>query len=210
MVAGRIGGTKCTIQRPMNEFESLEKELKSLTPRKPSSELTERIEKGLGDAGNLAIRRLPEEIKPSSPSNSSTLIWLPWVGLGMVATLAIFFLGANLLDYGTSLSPEMVDEEIPFSTVSNTEDPESPIHGVSVVELEQQSGVPVDGWMPTFQERLLDRIDEGVISRPGGLPARKVRMHYLDEILWQHPASDTRILSTNPRQEIILIDLDLY
>jgi hypothetical protein len=70
--------------------------------------------------------------------------------------------------------------------------------------------MPVGGWMPSFQERLVDRIDEGVVSRPGGSPARQVRMHYLDEILWQHPATDTRILSTNPRQEIILIDLDLY
>jgi hypothetical protein len=35
-------------------------------------------------------------------------------------------------------------------------------------------------------------------------------MHYLDEILWQHPATNQRIISTQPRQEIIFIDLDLY
>ena len=61
-----------------------------------------------------------------------------------------------------------------------------------------------------FQERLLDRIDEGVVSRPSGTPARQVRMQYLDQILWQHPATETRMISTKPRQEIILIDLDLY
>jgi hypothetical protein len=194
----------------MNEFEALERELKSLTPRQPSAELTDRIEHGLGDAGNLAIRRLPEEIKSDRPSSSFSLIWLPWVGLGMVATLTIFFLGANLLDYGASINPEIDSDDIPFSPGLHAEDPESPIHGVSVAELEQQSGMPVGGWMPSFQERLIERIDEGVISRPGGLPARQVRMHYLDEILWQHPATKTRILSTNPRQEIILIDLDLY
>jgi hypothetical protein len=79
-----------------------------------------------------------------------------------------------------------------------------------VAELEAQSGMPVGGWMPTFQEKLINRVDEGVISRPGSLPARQVRMHYLDEILWQHPATNHRIISTQPRQEIIFIDLDLY
>ena len=70
--------------------------------------------------------------------------------------------------------------------------------------------MPVGGWTPIFNKKLLDRIDEGVVSRPSGLTARQVRMRYLDEILWQHPATETRILSTQPRQEIILIDLDLY
>ncbi len=70
--------------------------------------------------------------------------------------------------------------------------------------------MPVGGGTPIFNKKLLDRIDEGVVSRPSGLPARQVRMRYLDEILWQHPATDTQMLSTQPRQEIILIDLDLY
>ena len=43
--------------------------------------------------------------------------------------------------------------------VSLDEDPESPIHGVSTAELEAQSGMPVGGWLPTFQERLLDWIE---------------------------------------------------
>ena len=190
----------------MNDFESIEKELKSLTPKSPTSKLTERIEQGLGDAGNLAMRRLPEETKPVK----SNLSFFPWLGFGIAASLVITFLSVNFL--GNSENKQFLP--LPLSStspqVSLYEDPESPIHGVSVAELEAQSGMPVGGWLPTFQERLLDRIDEGVISRPGQLPARQVRMHYIDEILWRHPATNKRILSTQPRQEIIFIDLDLY
>lgn len=194
----------------MNEFESIERELKSLTPPNPSDELTNRIEKGLGDAGNLAIRRLPEETNSNSPPKIPPLAWLPWAGWGIAATVTIFFISITFLSDRAGVLPENRADHSPVSLPSLSEDPESPIHGVSVVELERRSGMPVGGWMPSFQERLVDRIDEGVVSKPGGSPARQVRMHYLDEILWQHPATDTRILSTNPRQEIILIDLDLY
>lgn len=194
----------------MNEFESIERELKSLTPTNPSDELTNRIEKGLGDAGNLAIRRLPEETISNSPPKTPFLGWLPWTGWGIAATVTIFFISITFLSDRAGVLPENRADHSPVSLPSLSEDPESPIHGVSVVELERRSGMPVGGWMPSFQERLVDRIDEGVVSKPSGSPARRVRMHYLDEILWQHPATDTRILSTNPRQEIILIDLDLY
>ena len=89
------------------------------------------------------------------------------------------------------------------------EDPESPIHGVSVAELEQMSGMPVGGWTPTFQEQLLDRIDEGVVSAPVvPCPSGKNAIPRSNSLAT--PATETRMISTKPRQEIILIDLDLY
>lgn len=194
----------------MNEFESLEKELKALTPKSPSSQLTDRIEQGLGDAGNLAMRRLPEEMKSGTTPKKSSFAIFPWLGMGIAAILMITSLSVYFLKSweNEKLTPSSIISPTPQVVLN--EDPESPIHGVSVAELEAQSGMPVGGWLPTFQEKLLDRVDEGVISRPGGLPARQVRMHYLDEILWQHPATNQRIISTQPRQEIIFIDLDLY
>ena len=194
----------------MNEFESIEKELKGLTPKAPSSQLTDKVEIALGDAGNLAMRRLPEEVKSSSSEKKSLVVWLPWVGMGIAATLIITSLSVYFIKSGGLPQLPVLTSETEPNAIILAEDPESPIHGVSVAELEQRSGMPVGGWTPIFKEKLLDRIDEGVISRPSGLPARQVRMRYLDEILWQHPATETRILSTQPRQEIILIDLDLY
>lgn len=194
----------------MNDFDSIEKDLKAITPKPTPSSLIEKIETGLGDAGNLAIRRLPEEVEPSTNIQKPKLLWLPWVGMGVAATFIISSLSFYFIKSGAihEIAPVVMEAE--SNPDGLIEDPESPIHGVSVAELEKRSGMPVGGWMPIFKEKFVDRIDEGVVSRPSGVPARQVRMRYLDEILWQHPATETRILSTQPRQEIILIDLDLY
>ena len=194
----------------MNEFDSIEKELKALTPKTPSSHLIAKVESGLGDAGNLAMRRLPEEVKCPTQKQKSNLSWFPFFGMGIAATLILSSLSYYYLKnrgFNDVTSASIQSQPVP--TILE-EDPESPIHGVSVAELERRSGMPVGGWTPIFNKKLLDRIDEGVVSRPSGLPARQVRMRYIDEILWQHPHTEKRILSTQPRQEIILIDLDLY
>jgi hypothetical protein len=194
----------------MNEFDSIEKELKALRPKSPSTHLIAKVESGLGDAGKLAMRRLPEEVKSPTQKQKSNLLWFPIIGMGIAATLIVSSLSYYYLKNG--VLPEVISassQPEPVPTILE-EDPESPIHGVSVAELERRSGMPVGGWTPIFNKKLLDRIDEGVVSRPSGLPARQVRMRYIDEILWQHPHTEKRILSTQPRQEIILIDLDLY
>lgn len=193
----------------MNEFDSIEKELKALRPKSPSSHLIAKVESGLGDAGNLAMRRLPEEVKSPTQKQKSNLLWFPIIGMGIAATLIVSSLSYYYLKNG--VLPEITSASSqPEPVTIIEEDPESPIHGVSVAELERRSGMPVGGWTPIFNKKLLDRIDEGVVSRPSGLPARQVRMRYIDEILWQHPHTEKRILSAQPRQEIILIDLDLY
>ena len=113
--------------------------------------------------------------------------------------------------------PKSPDTTIPesqpsLSTFVSAEDDEaSPLHGVSLQELQAHSGVPTNGWLdPQVQERLIHQVDEGLIRRPGFAPGRQVRYHYLDETLWMHPTSNTRIISTTPRQEVLILELDLY
>ena len=194
----------------MSEFRDIENQLRSLSPKDPPVHLTKRIEQGLGEAGNLAVRRFPEENKASA-DEKKIYDFAPYrFGLGLAASLLFVFIGYQLFNGELTVNQSTDAPNHAKVTFPVIEDPESPIHGVSVAELEQMSGMPVGGWTPIFQERLLDRIDEGVVSRPSGTPARQVRMQYLDQILWQHPATETRMISTKPRQEIILIDLDLY
>ena len=54
----------------MNEFEKLETELKELCPLPPSDAFTARLEKALGDAGNVAMRCLPDQGDDASPVDS--------------------------------------------------------------------------------------------------------------------------------------------
>ena len=194
----------------MNELEEIEKELTGLTPRSPSKDFSSRVENALGEAGSVAMKHLPDPNPTHDRSQLSSSIRF-WIPLGIAAIL-VFFLSISIPSF---LEPE--DSSIFSSTgfvvqpLSMVEDEDSPLHGVTSSELEDLSGVPVEGWLdPKTQERLIRKIDEGIVDRATGLPARQYRYHFIDETLWTHPATETRILSTTPRQEVYLIDLELY
>ena len=111
---------------------------------------------------------------------------------------------ANLLIAESGSTPEA-------SGVGLPEDPNSPLHGISLKELQDVSVMPVSGWIdPQINQRFVRKVDEGVFDRPGGLSARRVRHYFMDETLWSHPGSDLRILSTTPREEVIFIELETY
>ena len=214
----------------MNEFEKLEAELKELRPLPPSDAFTARLEEALGDAGNVAMRCLPDQeddalsedfIKSAEKQVFSSRL-LVYAGLGSlglaVVWAAIFYFSsslvpndsslqndpANLLIAESSLIPGVPDAEL-------REDPDSPLHGISLKELQDVSVMPVSGWIdPQINERFVRKVDEGVFDRPGELPARRVRHYFMDETLWSHPGSDLRILSTTPREEVIFIELETY
>ncbi len=212
----------------MNEFEKLEAELKELRPLQPSEEFTTRLEKALGDAGNVAMRCLPDEESDAYVSDrtasSQAILSFPRLlafagltGLGLAAVWAvIFYVSTSLTSDGPA---ETLSGEAPLLVQSTNQevntalmdDPDSPLHGLSLDEIQDISVMPVSGWLdPQINERFLRVVDEGVFDRPSGLPARRVRHYFMDETLWSHPASDTRILSTTPREEVIFIELDTY
>jgi len=186
------------------------------------------LEDALGDAGNVAMRCMPdeEESRGGNPSKttSSPIISFPRLvaftglaGLGLAAVWAmVFYLSSSLAPTGTEdLVSDLAPEDSPAlaeeSSLAQVEDPDSPLHGLSLEEIQDVSVMPVSGWLdPQMNERFLRVVDEGIFQRPGGLPARRVRHFFMDETLWSHPASDTRILSTTPREEVILIELDTY
>ena len=215
----------------MNEFEKLEEELKGIHPLPPSKEFTGRLEKALGDAGKVAICCLPGEdsskqVQPGRllPGQTGKLVsfhklaaFAGIAGLGLAAVWAIlFYLSSSLLPERPAKSnvPEnsllVQNTDIKLSEPM-TDDPDSPLHGLTLDQIQNTSVMPVSGWLdPQINERLLRMVDEGIFQQPGGLPARRVRHYFRDETLWSHPASDTRILSTTPREEVILIELETY
>lgn len=215
----------------MNEFEKLEAELKELRPLPTSEEFTGRLEKALGDAGKVAMRCLPDEdatdqkrTARSSFGQSARLLSLPRLavfagltGLGLAAAWAVlFYLSSSLVPdsppVSAAVDPSLLSQKTsPEIPVSMSDDPDSPLHGLTLDQIEDISVMPVSGWLdPQINERFLRMVDEGIFEQPGGLPARRVRHYFMDETLWRHPASDTRILSTTPREEVILIELETY
>ena len=190
----------------MKELDDLEEELKALQPKDPTPAFTARVEDALGDSGSVSFRRISSD----SPKRSrSKLYFLIPPALALAASLVWMLSFLPKQTGSLETSPEPVERSSPVAEVM--EDLDSPLHGVSLEELETYSGMPTEGWAdPHVRELLLDRVDEGLIQRPGFSPGRQVRFHYLDETHWMHPASNTRIISTTPRQEVIILDLDLY
>jgi hypothetical protein len=192
------------------DTEDIEKELRSISPVKPSSDIFDRVERALGEAGTVAMCHLPEEPGIEHKGTSPKFMhFLSFVGIAALLVSGIF-ISINLLH---EHSPENnQNTNLLLTQPSNmVEDEDSPIHGLTTEQLEGDSDLPTVGWLDPFTEqRLIMKVDEGVIDRASGIPARQFRYHYLDETLWTHPASETRVLSTTPRQEIYLIDLELY
>ena len=192
----------------MNDFEKLEKELSSLSPRPPTDEFTKQIEDALGEAGSVAMCHLHDQAEHSIAKSSFTkiLVWtLP--GVGIAAAIVFFFYFSQWSSKEIAVKEVEAHAVQPFSMV----DDDSPLHGVSTEQLEDFSGMPMVGWQdPQTEEKFIRRVDEGIVDRATGLPARQYRYHFVDETIWTHPDSETRVLSTTPRQEVYLIDLELY
>jgi len=56
----------------MNEFEKLEAELKGLQPAAPSEQFISRLEDALGDAGNVAMRCMPDKEEGGAHPSKTT------------------------------------------------------------------------------------------------------------------------------------------
>ena len=192
--------------RRMNDLDDLEKELRAIQPKPPTPAFTARWLTLWATQGCFILSNFLTAHLQKSTSKKA-LIYLPPV-LALAASLVwmIFFLPRTVEP--TSVQVNLPEPDLPVAQVN--EDPDSPIHGVSLDELESLSGMPIDGWLdPQVRQRLLDRVEE-VLYNGQGLGLVDKRYHFIDETLWLHPASNTRVISTTPRQEVMIIDLDLY
>jgi hypothetical protein len=143
----------------MSDWEELEKELAGLTPRAPSKDFSKRVEDALGEAGSVAMRHTPDHTPDSDPARTTPSIHL-WIPLGLAALLVFSLYLFN------QFPSELEDGNSPITFLpepsSMVDDEDSPLHGVTSEQLEDLSGVPVDGWLdPSTQERLIRRMDRG-------------------------------------------------
>ena len=203
----------------MNEFEELEKELRSFPPAKPSKAFEARLETALGEPGNLAVRRLPEleeEATTPLPVEKSKIVpflrafAFPVSAVAALVVLALYVAYPVFQKKPSSAVPPSIasEQSLPAKPESVGEGDLSPLHGVSAAEFAAMSE---SGWSdPQVKEILIDVSDEGIIERPGSSPARQYRYRYLDETIWRNPETNTLMRSSVPRQEVVLIGLELY
>ena len=167
----------------MNEFEKLEAELKELRPAEPSQDFTARLEKALGDAGNVAMCCLPDDQETTEDPNSAkgttvagNLISFPrlvgFAGLAGLGLAAVWVMVFYLSSYLAPDAPKIMDKDSPLFAlkekdvlpVAYMEDPDSPLHGLSLDQLQDVSVMPE--WLVESQtnERFLRMVDLGIFQ----------------------------------------------
>ena len=190
-------------------MNDLEKELRLLEPAAPAPGFEARMENSLGEAGNVAVKLVAEvgqEIPLHSADDSGKV-----VSFGF--SRFVFFAGvAAALAFALYLVDPFSSAEVETSptvpSIPETEEDLSPLHGVPLSDLTTFSE---EGWNdPETRKILVDATVEGVIDRPGQAPARRYRYRYLDETIWRHPATNTLIHSSVPREEVVLVGLEPY
>ena len=60
----------------MSDFEDIERELKSLSPKQPSNDFCRRVERALGEAGTVAMCHMPAN---KESSNKSLVTYIPFL-----------------------------------------------------------------------------------------------------------------------------------
>ena len=201
----------------MSDFEQLEKELRAINPSNPSVGFENRLEDALGDSGNLALRRLPdslENLEVEAPEESPVVTTFRLSRILPLAAAAALAVG---LYFAAPFSDEDVppdgnalvgEQPAPVSPIPSAEEELSPLHGVSA---SAYAAMSAEGWIPAdVTEILLKATDEGIVDRPGQSPARRYRYQYLDETVWRNPTTNTLIRASAPREEVVLIGLELY
>ena len=115
----------------MKELGDLEEELKALQPKDPTPAFTARVEDALGDSGSVSFRRISSD----SPKRSGKKLYFfipPALALAASLVWMLSFLPKQTGSLETS--PEPVERSSPIAEV--IDDLDSPLHGVSLEELE--------------------------------------------------------------------------
>ena len=197
----------------MNDLEKLEKELAGLQPDDPTVEFSKKVENALGQAGTVAMCHLNSSSEEKNQKMSGSVVNFPFIPslVGLVAMLLLgFYFSAPLI---LEVFQGNYDEKNGLNNQpsSMVVDIDSPLNGVSLEQLEDYSGLPVNGWQdPSTEERFILRVDEGVVDRVTGSPARQYRYHFIDETIWVNPETNTIIRSSVPREETLLIGLEPF
>ena len=201
----------------MSDLQKLDNELCSIRPVEPPAGFESRLEKALGEPGNVALRCVPETDAVTEPVSSVNagkvvpFILSPLMSIAAVAAVVTFalYFAYPLLDYEAPPNAKSIVAKEESQTVPTMPEVDvSPLHGVSAAAFAALSG---EGWSaPDVKETLLEATDDGIVDRPGQAPARRYLYRYLDETTWRHPDTNTLIRSSVPREEVVLIGMELY
>lgn len=166
-------------------LQELEKELKRLPPRRPSSAVWLNLERELGHE----IKTAPVRVYRTE-TNLVSWKWLGWRAGGMAAGL-IVLAALSLVFFRRSPAGGQSELRRPVTSV---------VAGPAVQRL--PGGVP-DHYRPVAASNVLyDLKDEGTVYVDGDVLARRLRYRYVDTYTWKNSRGNASIKWSVPRDEI--------
>lgn len=164
-------------------FEDLETELKGLSPRRPSSQLVDRIEHDLSAAA----------VPASSGGTRFSWALFPWRLAGLAAVFAMVTAFAVVGFRRSALAvPARASGLVAAVPSQAQKNPETPIVN--------------DRYQPVAAANVLyDLKDEGPATIDGDTSARRVRYRYLDTYTWKNSRGNASLKLSVPRDEIRVI-----
>lgn len=164
----------------------LEKELKTLRPRRPSPHVARRIELDLHtDVG-------PAPIRAASAEQERVMTWR-WFSRPLAAAAAIAVL-ATAGYLGLKRPPTLAPVAPDFGPVAPTP-----------VQVASSAPAPAarDTYRPVRASNVLyDLKDEGTVYLPDRSTARQMRYRYVDTYTWTNPKKNASLKWSMPRDEV--------
>ncbi|MEM7397242.1 MAG: hypothetical protein AAF492_33390 [Verrucomicrobiota bacterium] len=165
------------------EYPEFEKELKSLTPMRPSELLKERIA--------LEMEKKPVETSEDTPEPASARRRVIFDWKGIAAALVVTFFGYSVY--------QQVTQQPEVAGVPDAGEVES-----------APENIP-DVFNPVLAEReVIDKIDEGIVVLDDKGPYRKVRYKMMDHYQWENPRSGRTLTVKQPSEQVIFVGMDMY
>lgn len=162
----------------LQEFEA---ELKSLQPRRPSAQWSDRIGRELAVA--------PARTPYTTASNMNSWKWLGW--RVAVASAVVLVAALGVLNFKPA-QPAAVTTP-PWAVVANP----------APVKTTVEAPASPDRYQPVAATNVLyDLKDEGLVRLDGDTSARRLRYRYLDTYTWRNPKGNASLKWSVPRDEI--------
>ncbi len=167
----------------MNDvWDDFVSDLKRLRPAEPNSRLTRRIEQAL-------------EVEFPNPSKTThSLFWFRWMPLAAAASLAA------MLAFSILYISRAGRLAAPASTL------------VQAMQTAQNQGHAARSGLQRVEadNYLVDAEDDGVVYASANTPLRKIRYQYLTASEWRNEEDHTTVKVLAPREEIVLVPINVH
>jgi len=200
--------------------DDLEAQLKALRPHAPSPRLR----------GQVLASMPSAQTTPAEPTRGGKVIFArfaPWLAVAAAVGIVVTYFSMMPGEEAAPVAAETSDTPSPLvvGEPSQVSSP-GPVPAEEWESLTRDQGeldetletaasdhapMMAAGFRPIRAENaLLSRVDDGLVTLEGGMPARRYRYRFLDTITWENPRDGAQVEMAVPREELVLVPVRTF